>query len=83
MKPVAPQPNMLKESRRKLELDRTAVSPEALARYFHEEYERLAPDYGYETRKESAVPWIQVPENNRELMIAVAASILERFFDGP
>lgn len=61
-------------------LDPRAVSPEALARWFHEEYERLAPEYGYKTRKESAVPWVQVPEQNRELMIAVAGSVLERFF---
>lgn len=49
---------------------------EALARRFHETYERLAPDFGYETRKASAVPWEQVPENNRRLMTAVASEIL-------
>jgi hypothetical protein len=49
---------------------------ETLARRFHETYERLAPDFGYETRPESAKPWDQVPENNRALMIAVCESIL-------
>jgi hypothetical protein len=44
---------------------------EELARAFHETYERLAPAYSYETRRESAVPWEQVPENNKQLMIAV------------
>lgn len=32
-----------------------------LARLFHETYERLAPEFGYKTRKESAVPWKDVP----------------------
>jgi hypothetical protein len=50
-----------------------------LARFFHQEYERLAPDYGYETKKESAVPWEQVPLPNRRLMVAVAESILNHY----
>ena len=44
---------------------------ETIAREFHEAYERLAPDYGYETRRDSAVPWEEVPEKNRLLMAAV------------
>ena len=48
---------------------------EQLARRFHETYERLAPSFGYETRKDSAVPWESVPEKNRKLMIAVCAEI--------
>jgi len=47
-----------------------------LARRFHETYERLAPNFGYETRKESAKPWADVPERNKNLMIAVCAEIL-------
>lgn len=47
-----------------------ADSPYAyVARRFHENYEALAPVYGYETRKESAVPWEEVPEVNRRLMV--------------
>jgi hypothetical protein len=57
----------------------TAPSPEALARAFHEEYERLAPEHGYETRPESATSWEQVPESNRSLMVATAARVIERF----
>ena len=30
---------------------------EAVAAAFHEAYERLAPEYGYKTREESAVHW--------------------------
>lgn len=47
-----------------------------LAQRFHETYERLAPSFGYETRKESAKPWSEVPDQNKRLMIAVCAEIL-------
>jgi hypothetical protein len=47
-----------------------------LARRFHEAYERLAPQYGYETRSDSAVPWDEVPPANRALMVAVANEVL-------
>ena len=47
---------------------------------FHDTYERLAPDYGYETRPESAVPWKDVPAANRALMTATVKSILGDVF---
>jgi hypothetical protein len=46
-----------------------------LARRFHEAYERLAPAHGYVTRPESAVPWENVPESNRNLMQAVVRDV--------
>lgn len=55
------------------------MQAEELARFFHETYERLAPQHGYETREETAVPWDQVPAENRGLMIAVAEEVLGRF----
>jgi hypothetical protein len=55
---------------------------EQLAQAFHETYERLAPAFGYETRKESAVPWADVPEQNKRLMVAVADCILTEFLPG-
>lgn len=48
---------------------------EFLAKAFHEVYERLAPSFGYETRKESSRPWAKVPEKNRRLMIAVCKEV--------
>lgn len=51
------------------------LQPDTVARAFHEAYERLAPSFSYETRKASAVPWEQVPANNRALMTAVAAEV--------
>lgn len=48
---------------------------EPLAKLFHETYERLAPSFNYQTREDSAVPWVNVPSNNRKLMIAVCAEI--------
>lgn len=53
----------------------TQPTAEAVAQRFHETYERLAASHGYETRKASAVPWDQVPANNRALMTAVAAEV--------
>lgn len=58
------------------------MTPETLARRFHEAYERLAPSFGYETRKESAVAWEDVPERNKALMVAVAAEMLRPEPDG-
>lgn len=49
---------------------------EKLARKFHETYERLAPAFGYKTREASAKPWEEVPEQNRNLMIAVCEELL-------
>lgn len=49
----------------------------SLAKLFHETYERLAPEYGYRTREQSAVPWEDVPDKNKLLMIATAKVVLE------
>ena len=49
---------------------------EEIARKFHEVYERFAPDFGYKTREESAVPWEEVPLPNRDLMIATVNELL-------
>lgn len=54
------------------------MTPEELARFFHETYERLAPEYGYKTREESAVPWSEVPDDNKRLMIATCGEVLRK-----
>lgn len=56
------------------------VTPEELARYFHDEYERMAPAFNYETRRETAVPWDNLLDSNKRLMMAVATSVLLHFF---
>lgn len=53
-----------------------SITAEELAEKFHENYERLAPLYGYRTRKQSAVSWLDVPAENKKLMLATARSIL-------
>ncbi len=53
------------------------MTAEQIARAFHGTYERLAPDFGYKTRKASAKPWAEVPEQNRSLMIAVVQALLD------
>ncbi len=58
------------------------MNAEELAKLFHEKYEELAPEYGYNTRKESAVPWEGVPLNNKNLMIAVCRIVLDRLRTG-
>lgn len=49
---------------------------EALARRFHETYERLAPSFGYETRKETRKFDPTTP--NGRLMIAVCTALAEQ-----
>jgi len=47
-----------------------------IARAFHEAYEELAPQHGYQTRKASAKPWEDVPDKNKALMIATVLKLL-------
>ena len=51
------------------------------ARCFHAHYERLAPDFGYATRPDSAKPWADVPERNRRLMVATVGHVLRDLND--
>lgn len=50
---------------------------EFVAQRFHELYEELASEHGYTPRKETSVPWDEVPEPNRSLMLAVAKHLLD------
>jgi hypothetical protein len=56
--------------------ERVSGDAMAVARLFHETYERLAPDFGYRTREASAKPWDEVPEQNRALMVATVREVL-------
>lgn len=53
------------------------ASADLLAQKFHEVYERLAPSFGYQTRKQSAQPWAEVPAENKALMAATCQELLE------
>jgi hypothetical protein len=53
------------------------VAPEELARLFHDTYEALAPSHGWETQERSRKDWDEVPAENKSLMIAVAARVLD------
>lgn len=55
----------------------TSKEPSEVARRFHEIYESLAPKFNYTTREASAVPWDHVPENNKNLMVAVAQQLVD------
>lgn len=52
------------------------MSAEELAVLFHETYERLAPEFGYETKPETRK--FDETSPNGKLMIAVCAEILAR-----
>lgn len=70
--------------RRKLSKSALKIDPSLLAQMFHEEYERLALHLGYQTREDSRVPWEDVPETNRSLMVATCRSVLSRIAgEGP
>lgn len=51
------------------------VTPLTLAIMFHDEYERLAPTFGYKTRAETRQ--FDAESANEKLMIAVCAQILD------
>jgi hypothetical protein len=55
-----------------------ALNEDRIASAFHEAYERLAPGFGYKTRDASAVPWEDVPNDNKRLMRAVVTDLLNQ-----
>lgn len=69
-----------KEAKRKAYIQMNAIyksKAENIARAFHESYERLAPDFNYETRESSRTTWENIPENNKMLMIATVMDLLD------
>ncbi len=48
----------------------------AIAKAFHETYERLAPEFGWETQEVYQVPWDKLPLVQRWLMIGVVDHLL-------
>lgn len=59
--------------------NQVAVSPLAtrvrIARQFHEEYEHMAPAYGWETQEASRADWDDLPSNQRRLMVHVIGNL--------
>lgn len=58
------------------------MTAEELAELFHETYEGLAPHFKWTTYQETAVPWKEVPEPNRSLMIVTASIVLNELHKG-
>ena len=52
------------------------MSPEQLAELFHETYERLAPAFGWKTKKGCHCKFSELPQRNRALMIATCQTVL-------
>jgi hypothetical protein len=48
----------------------------AIARAFHDRYEALSGQHGWETQERTRVAWEDLPEENRSLMIAVVRELL-------
>lgn len=62
-------------------MENKLITPERLAEFFHENYESLAMKFNYKTRDESNVPWAEVPENNKKLMMAVCDMVIKTFLE--
>lgn len=52
------------------------TTPDQLAELFHTTYEQVTPQFGYETRRETAVPWDELPHPHKQMLIAVATQVL-------
>ncbi len=46
-----------------------------LAKFMHEVYEEKAVSHGWQTQKKCRVPFDDLPEKNKETMIAVAEQV--------
>jgi hypothetical protein len=57
-------------------------SADAVAKMFHEAYERLAPEFGYETRVDTRKDWDEVPTANKELMRATCKTVVNSLVPG-
>lgn len=49
----------------------------AIAKAFHEVYEDLAPEFGWDTQERSRKDWAEVPPENKQLMLAVVEQLLD------
>lgn len=56
-------------------------TPEQLAQLFHQFYEEEAPKHNYKTRATSRTTWDNVPDNNKNTMIATANRVIKKMFD--
>lgn len=52
------------------------VDPEELAKMFHQTYRTLAPIHAYKACKDESVPWDEVPEGDRKLLVETCRAML-------
>jgi len=50
-----------------------------LAEYLHDEYERISRRVGWETQDGTSVPFEDLPDENKEVMIRLASALLTGF----
>lgn len=51
----------------------------ALADWLHEQYEEIAKEQGWETRKNCQVPFEELPRENQITMMELARRIIKKF----
>jgi hypothetical protein len=56
-------------------MDHPSQIVEQIARRLHEQFERLAPEHGWQSRQ-AGVPYEQLPENSRRLQAATVEALL-------
>lgn len=54
------------------------MNPKQLAELFHETYERLAPAFGWKTKKGCNVKFADLPQRNKVLMITTCQTVLTK-----
>ena len=57
----------------------TEPDTEYLARWLHHIYEQKAGDNGWDTQDGTSVDFSDLPEENRETMLAVAGELLDTY----
>ena len=57
------------------------VTPEKLAKIFHDAYEKIAKKQGWNTQKSCKVEFDDLPEANKKTMILTAAEVINKLND--
>ena len=59
-------------------VDHGAMNAEQVAQWFHENYEAMAPSFGWKTQDASRTSWDSLPLANRDLMIETVKAVFEK-----
>ena len=62
-----------------LKVDFLVIDSEELAKFMHDDYERVSKIIGWNTQDKCKVEFKDLPDENKQVMIAVACNIMEFF----